>query len=840
MTLPNVASTAIEPRLDRRSGGRLDFSAEQEAAIRARAPLVALSAGAGSGKTTVLVERFIDLVQRDSVSPLEILAITFTEKAAAEMKERIVRSFEDRKDVANRRQAEAAYISTIHGFCARILRENPLAARLDPSFRVMDDLTRSVYLDERLDELYADDWFAEHVKLLSKRYLSDRPALIEIIEEAAFLPAEFGRLGTTEESFTLEEHVAEAMRRVRQFWNGQWAHARTSLLTAEPLIASAEVTGPARRAHHQAMCGVIRDLAHNEAIDTSLAERFGACAGFTAGVVAVDREPIKTVLDPLKAIFKGCVSVDFEAIERQEREVFAPLKVKIYEYATETRRKYEAFKRQHGYLDFEDMQRRALDLLDDADVRAAYGRRFKHILLDEAQDTNDVQMRIVERLQDGRQSLFAVGDVKQAIYGFRGANPEIFQALCHSERSEESSTSRPRALYRDDEDSSPSLGMTTGSLGMTLSLVDNYRSRGGVIDVVNAVGERLWSDGSIAFEPLRAEFPYEAHDSDPRVELWVMEQRKAEGDEEKDTADDVREREGVKIAAWIRAQVDGDGVGGAPPLTVYDRATGKYRRVRYGDIAILSNTRLPFPAYERALAELGIPFVKDGGREFFLGREVQDLLAAIRVIHNPLDDLNLLAALRSPLFGWGDRDLVRLRVAAGEGKSLWSGLPRVEPNDATAARDAYESLRTLRQYAAYVPPVGLIEMICEVTAYRAALLCLPRGRAQVANIDKLIEFARGTAELDGPSLASFVHRADLAEKYLAGETDAPIATTGDDVVVISTIHGAKGLEWPVVVLAAIDSDFARVDSTSRYLAPEGALILQYKDETGEQVRSEAN
>jgi ATP-dependent helicase/nuclease subunit A len=144
-------------KLDRRSGKRPAFSAEQDAAIRARAPLVTVSAGAGSGKTTVLVERFIDLVQRDDVSPLEILAITFTEKAAAEMKERIVRRFEERGDVANRRLAEAAYISTIHGFCSRMLREHPLAARLDPSFRVMDEVTRNVFIDEYLEQLYKDD-----------------------------------------------------------------------------------------------------------------------------------------------------------------------------------------------------------------------------------------------------------------------------------------------------------------------------------------------------------------------------------------------------------------------------------------------------------------------------------------------------------------------------------------------------------------------------------------------------------------------------------------------------------------------------------------------------------
>ena len=188
------------------------FSEEQLAAIRARAPLITVSAGAGSGKTTVLVERFIDLVQRDEVSPLEILAITFTEKAAAEMKERIVRRFEERGDVANRRQAEAAYISTIHGFCSRILREHPLAARLDPSFRVMDEVTRNVFIDEYLEQLYKDDWYVETEPLIGKRFESTRQRLIELIMEAAFLPAEFGTAVESEENLTLDEHVSNPMR----------------------------------------------------------------------------------------------------------------------------------------------------------------------------------------------------------------------------------------------------------------------------------------------------------------------------------------------------------------------------------------------------------------------------------------------------------------------------------------------------------------------------------------------------------------------------------------------------------------------------------------------------
>ena len=796
------------PVLDRRSGERPAFSDEQNAAIRARGPLITVSAGAGSGKTTVLVERFIDLVQRDGVSPLDILAITFTEKGAAEMKERIVRRFEDRADVRNRRQAEAAYISTIHGFCSRILRENPLAARLDPSFRVMDEVTRNVFLDEHLERLYTDDWYVEHERLFTKRWDSDRPRLFELIVEAAFLPAEFGTVAETEEGLTLEQHVANAVKRVQEHWDSIWTSACNRLLDDAELIRSAAPTGPKHAQLHEELCAVIDQLRAGPQRSASLAKRFVSTTSFTGSVRDRDlADAIKAVFAVVRPKFAACADVDLEAAERREREIFAPIKVAIYAHAAALRKHYDEFKRDHGFLDFEDMQRRALSVLDDDGVRNAYSRRFKHVLLDEAQDTNDVQMRLIDRLRGENQSLFAVGDVKQSIYGFRGANVDLLRERAKS-----------------------------AGAG-ALSLVDNYRSRTGVIDVVNEVGRKLWSDGSIEFEPLTAKFAYEPHGSDPRVEVWFVEQPSILGEDGKEKiepADDVREREGVALADWIRATVDGD-----RPLTIYDRDTRSYRRARYGDIAILSNTRTPFPAYERALADLGIPFVKDGGREFFSGREVRDLLAALRVIENPLDDMSLLSVLRSPLFGWGDRDLVRLRVAAGA-QPLWYGMRGLTPNESTAAVDAYNVLQHLRRQANFVPPVGLIELACDVTAYRAALLCLPRGRAQVANIDKLIEFARVTATLDGPSLASFLHRAGLAERYLGRETDAPASSAGDDAVVLSTIHGAKGLEWPIVMLAGLDADFARTDVTSRYSAPDGALILQIKPEDGVIVRSDAN
>jgi ATP-dependent helicase/nuclease subunit A len=781
---------------------------EQREAIRARAPLVTVSAGAGSGKTTVLVDRFIDLVQSDGVSPLEILAVTFTEKAAAEMKERIVREFEKRGDVVNRRLAEAAYISTIHGFCSRILREHPLAARLDPSFRVMDEVTRNVFVDEYLEQLYTDEWYVDTEPLITNRFESLRPRLIELIMEAAFLPDEFGTSVPTEAHLTVDEHVAAAIARGRVYFDNQRALAREQLLAGERVIDGADVKGGASRESHGNMCSLIDRLRRDADDVPDWPAEFRDNTGFTRGVRNGERDAIKDVFDAVKKTLKTCEELDLAEIERTEREIFAPIKVGIYEHAAELRRDYEQFKRQHGLLDFADMQRRALELLDDVEVRERYAKRFKHILLDEAQDTNDVQMQLIRRLERDGQSLFAVGDVKQSIYGFRGANVELFQALAR----------------RGNRES------------VSLSLVDNYRSRDRVIAFINEVGTRFWQDGDIRYEKLAAKGRYEPNDGTTDVDVWLIDQPKIvdeDGKEKREPVDETREREGIAIAEWIRREIDG-----AHPVCDPDGGPSVHRPIRYGDIAILSNTRNPFPAIERALADFGIPFVKDGGREFFNGLEVQDLLAALRVIDNPLDDLNLLTALRSPLFGWGDRDLARLRNASAG--PLWYGMRSLEPLDESADVSAYETIRMLRRQASVVSPVALIEMLCDVTAYRAALLCLPRGRAHVANIDKLVEFARATALLDGPSLTSFLHRATLAERYLSNETDAPASSAGDDAVVLSTIHGAKGLEWPVVILAGLDSDYARTEVTSRYYAPEGALILQVRQDNDEPLRSAGN
>jgi ATP-dependent exoDNAse (exonuclease V) beta subunit len=229
------------------------FTAEQRAAIEARDPLVVLSAGAGSGKTSVLVERFVALVD-EGVSPQEILAITFTEKAAAEMKERIVERFEQRGDETNRRRTEAAYISTIHGLCARLLRENPFAARLDPSFGIIDGLSRGLFLEEQKRTSMTDEWFLDQCDRLPRTWGSDEPTIWLLVRDAALKAREFGTDQAEEAGFDVEQHVRQALARVEEGVRIRWRAARAQLLAIAPTTDGASVSGPKRQADHRRMC----------------------------------------------------------------------------------------------------------------------------------------------------------------------------------------------------------------------------------------------------------------------------------------------------------------------------------------------------------------------------------------------------------------------------------------------------------------------------------------------------------------------------------------------------------------------------------------------------------
>jgi ATP-dependent helicase/nuclease subunit A len=677
---------------------------EQAAAVATRDRDVFCEAGAGSGKTRVLVGRYCDAVTVDGAGIEEVLAFTFTERAAAELRQRIRRELGQRAAAADAagdvaggaglralaRATESAWVTTIHGFCRRLLATHPVAAGLDPRFRVLG-------ADEadRLRERAIDDAIRELAEA------GDEGAVRVI---AAYRP------------WRVAEIVAAAHERLR------------SQGMAEPALPE---VGVPEHSHRDAK----RDLTPDEvraALDA--------------------RAALQTVL-------------------------------------TAASRRYEELKGRRSGLDFADLELRTVDLLRRSDtVAELWAGRFRHVMVDEFQDTNRVQLELVERLRGPETRLFTVGDEHQSIYRFRNADLEVFR------------TERDRA-QADPETS-------------VLPLRGNFRSRPEVLDVANALGEALL-DGFTPLEAMRAE----AGDG-PRAELLLT----------------YEEGKGEKHRNWRGDEIElqAPPSEGNPATVAQARALAERLRglvdagaARPGEIVVLLRAFTHVDAYEDALRRFGLEPYVVGGRGYWSQQQVEDVLRLLGVIANPLDDELLFGALASPACGASPDSLWLLRRAAGQGRHVWPALEHGfgpertdwEPADADALAAIPEEdgarlrrfcaiLARLRAEKALLPLDELVERAMDEFRYDLVLLALPDGAGRMANVRKLMRLAAEYEANEGRDLRAFVGHAQLSTRRDEREGLAPVRAEDHPGVRIMTVHGAKGLEFPVVAVPDLDRGLA--------------------------------
>ena len=544
------------------------------------------------------------------------------------MKERIVRRFEERGDQANRRRAEAAYVSTIHGFCARLLRENPLAAGVDPTFGIVGDLERGIFLDEALQRLQGEEWFVEAQPRFANGYGAARPRLFELVHDAAFRPADFGRGEPARRGTTW-----------RRTWGG--AGAGGGVVRAS-CVSPQRATGRARPAHQRreraastaryALLRATRPRARRRRPDADWAAAYCEVTSFTAGAR------------------KTRTSSGSRARAGDRRRSGRP------PASTPGRRPSSSATCGPAQGAHPRPRARSAHRLRDLQARAAPARlrglraarspcssaprcapvrgALRARLLDESQDVNDVQMALLDAVRPAGQPLFAVGDVKQAIYGFRGANVSIF-----------------RDLHRD------------AGAGR-LALRDNYRSRGAVIDFVNEAGARMWArDASLDYEPLardsrtptrRRARATSAHLVGQTLGARRRRRRRASRAAGEGGSSTLRVREAT-YRRWIR---DAWRARRSRPLTVWgaDATAGPSLR-RRGSVAVGTPSRST-----RARWPIGRAFVKTAGG-LFAGHECRTWWRRRR----RLQPARRRGAAHDapPLFGWADDDLVRPARGAG-------------------------------------------------------------------------------------------------------------------------------------------------------------------------------
>ena len=752
---------------------------QQRRAVELRGVSVVLSSGAGCGKTSALTERYLSHLRHDGADVGQVVAITFTDRAAREMRARIRQAITGQLQSAtgdealrwrkHRRDLEAAPICTIHSFCGNLLRQHAVLAGLDPRFEVLQEVLAATIRQEAVTaELQALLTSAgdSRVDLHDLVVLYGWPATVQAVEEliGEYDPPAWERwLARTPEAIAAD-WLGSQRDALRRQWVDYLVTAYPPIAHCLALLRSVPCIGPETRGNVARILNTTPQLATTPDL---------------AGLIAELVEAAKVGKERAKAWADETTYRDVQHAFREYRDKL-PEKLALFleepadlvgavetgqrflRVARQVAQAYQNRKRRIGAVDFQDLLVLARDLVrDHAEVRAVLEQRYRYVLLDELQDTDPVQMELVELLCGSiglrHGKLFAVGDDKQSIYRFRGADVRLFDAL--------------RATVAEPG---------------RLSLSCNFRSQPPILDFVNA----LCSQRFPRYEPLEAHHP-RLHD-EPCIEfLWNM-----PGDGEgKRNAPLVRRREAEAIGRRIVELLQD------PTPRVYE--AGHLRPVRPGDIVLLFRSMSNVGLYESALRRLGLDYYLVGGRAFFAQQEVYDLLNLLRCLENPEDAVSLAGTLRSPFCCLSDESLT---ILALHRDGLWAGLHDEERLAMVCADQKPAVLRARRvlgrwqEHKDRLPIARLIGEVLADSGYDAALQFEFLGDRKLANLWKLVDMARTFDRSVVFGLPDFIRQLGHQVERQPREEQAATQPENADVIRLMSIHQAKGLEFPVVIV----------------------------------------
>ena len=748
---------------------------EQAAAAYEIKKHVSVTAGPGSGKTTVLVERYLHILREQSLSIDQIVAITFTNRAANEMRERLRRELnlvlatatgdERRRWLNYKRTLDGAVITTIHGFCARLLREFPLEARVDPQFMLLDEHQAALMLEWIVEEVLSEFISAGHPEISRLTLGVGRSrlaaALAQVYRDARGqgLELEELALATARVHASAEDH-ARALEDLDRLMADFLAVRRTT---------------PAARANQQLLLDAwpeMQKLLKSLPSHDTLADYCRRVSDF--------RELRPQARSPIADHVRAIDTLVWEK-ELQGRVPQVCLDLFAQQYAlemvnilTSIDRRLNEEKHKLSALDFDDLESRTMVLLQRPEVIARTEDRYRFFLVDEFQDTNGVQQALLERLAlpSGRRpaNLFIVGDRKQSIYSFRGADVDVFREMT-------------------------SILVAAG--GETKPLQLNFRSQPPLIAFFNHLFERLFqlpegmppehrrALGELGYvDHENSEPKRELRDEGPLVELMIT--TKAPLEEDPKAEQDSRVLDAKQIARRINALIKSD----APP-------------VKYGDIALLFRAMTHVQIYESAFRQANIPYQTVLGRGFYEREEITDLIQLLRFLDNTTDELALAAVLRSPLCGISDNALFALRNPAA--RKLYTAL-RNHREIEHIADDEHELLdRAARLISRLVGRRhhysihDLLRFAVEESEYMTVAAANFDGAQRLANIQRLFTLAARFENSGTHLVRDFVRYVEEFEAIGSRESEGQIDQSSN-AVRLMTIHQAKGLEFPVVII----------------------------------------
>ena len=810
---------------------------------------VCVTAGAGSGKTTVLVQRYLKILREREVTPREIVAITFTEKAAAEMKERIIEEMSKEAENAGvaysnsfqrfRDEMNSAHISTIHAFCASILREFPFQAHVPANFSIVQGIDQKLLLQKTVRETLKDiatnpdDPHRAELTRLLKRYGGQQKLadffsnMVEKRESLERLMKKmYSNPNDTEIREGLEQQVREQLlltihRLMSKIDVAEFIRCLNAVLEVakgKKAEDAKNLTPQLEEQHEQnpeipEVLNLLRQIAtlitttENEIRTQSFLPKSIDRTGIADQIAFLEStakkiKDVPTLQKETNAHKKDDVETDDDFLISTTRDLLT-----LY---TRILKDYQNAKLSQSTLDFNDLQLKTRDLLrDNQEIRQKLVDRYKFYMVDEFQDTNELQYDLVMRLTNKLKSanLFIVGDPKQSIYAFRGADVRVFNKT------------RQKIVEND---------------GLAISLKENFRSLQEPIRFTNYFFDHLMQDGrenefEVPYEPL---IKARRTDADGAVEIFLGQNI----DEYTLITNHIKNMKRNGDTVWVRAE----------------NRTEVERPIEYGDIAILIRSRTHLPNIEHALLEVGIPYLTTGGIGFYQRQEIYDIWNYLSFLNIPAENQTSLGGiLRGPAFGISDTELYE--ISRQDGADLWEKAQNYQ-TPSEHLRNAIDTLKKHIEIAQRMPVNQLIVTIVNQTGMIGTLKTGKQGEQRWANYQKLLDLARNfDADENRQTLPDFIEFLDTLITEEPREGQAPVETSSK-AVQIMTIHAAKGKEFPIVILPCLnrkgqtDSEpfideafgvgFSPLKPDDGYRKTEPEIIAHMKNQSSEKETAE--
>ena len=800
------------------------WTKEQEKVINLRNRSLLVSAAAGSGKTAVLVQRIISMVT-DETDPLDIdrlLVVTFTNAAAAEMRERVGAAIENalEQDPYNQhlqRQltlVHNAQITTIDSFCIRILRDHFHKIDLEPGFRIADEgelkLLREDVCEAVLEDFYqkADPEFLRFADSYSgaKNDLQIKEMILKLYNYAESYPWPKEWLETCVQQYeAANEAELEEKSWIRDFLS--YLNVRVEdLITAQeklleltqepdgPYMYEASIADDLRQLENLRKCEHFSQWqAAISAIDFKNIGRSGKYEGSVAKKDAVmsGRKRMKDQIDKWKkTIFATMLEVQLERLTQTSKMV--RMLVTLTQAFSD---RFQEEKQKKNMLDFSDVEHNALRVLVDSETKELtetaleYQQQYREVMIDEYQDSNYVQetlLTAVSGVKNGNENLFMVGDVKQSIYRFRLARPELFMDKYHRFSTEESSQQR-------------------------IDLHRNFRSRREVVEAVNDIYPLMEKNlGNVAYDAEAALYAgavypdYENADCCKPELLLVPSQ---------ESGMERREQEAAAVAGRIRELVE----------------TQEIPEITYKDIVLLLRSMSGWAeTYQKVFEQEGIPLIVASKTGYFSATEVQTVLSLLRVLDNPYQDIPLAAVMKSYFGKFSSEELAQIR-SEYPGMPFYQCVEQMLPVSEKIIA-FQEMLQKFRQRIPYTPIHRLLQEILDETGYRNYVAALPAGEQRRANLDMLMEKAVAYEQTSYHGLFHFIRYIDRLMKYDVDYGEAEIVSEQENAVRLMSIHKSKGLEFPVVFVCGMGKQFNEQDLNSNMIFhPEFGIGLKWFD-----------